>query len=123
MSAAEAPAAEQLETFPNQYAGRDYSIEIVCPEFTTVCPMTGQPDLREDVLNAVLSQLFDVIAAGPPAKNDVLGGELDGEVVDPTAGPGQDVAFQLVLQMGGREHHTLHTPLTSPRRPLPKHWA
>lgn len=33
-----------LETFENQYAGRDYTIEIVCPEFTSVCPKTGQPD-------------------------------------------------------------------------------
>jgi 7-cyano-7-deazaguanine reductase len=33
-----------LEAFPNQYAGRDYTIEIVCPEFTSVCPKTGQPD-------------------------------------------------------------------------------
>jgi len=33
-----------LETFSNQYPGRDYSIEIVCPEFTSVCPKTGQPD-------------------------------------------------------------------------------
>ncbi len=33
-----------LETFENQYVGRDYSIEIVCPEFTSVCPKTGQPD-------------------------------------------------------------------------------
>ena len=33
-----------LETFPNQYPGRDYSIQIVCPEFTSVCPKTGQPD-------------------------------------------------------------------------------
>src|SRR5436305_323517 len=33
-----------LETFPNQFPGRDYTIEIVCPEFTTVCPKTGQPD-------------------------------------------------------------------------------
>ena len=33
-----------LETFDNQYAGRDYTIEIVCPEFTSVCPKTGQPD-------------------------------------------------------------------------------
>ncbi len=33
-----------LETFPNQYPGRDYQIEIVCPEFTSVCPKTGQPD-------------------------------------------------------------------------------
>ena len=33
-----------LETFENQYPGRDYVIEIVCPEFTSVCPKTGQPD-------------------------------------------------------------------------------
>lgn len=33
-----------LEVFPNQYAGRDYEIEIRCPEFTSVCPKTGQPD-------------------------------------------------------------------------------
>lgn len=38
------PAADQLETFPNQYPGRDYTVEIVCPEFTSVCPKTGQPD-------------------------------------------------------------------------------
>ncbi len=33
-----------LETFENQHPGRDYSIEIICPEFTSVCPKTGQPD-------------------------------------------------------------------------------
>ena len=33
-----------LETFENQYPQRDYTIEIVCPEFTSVCPKTGQPD-------------------------------------------------------------------------------
>jgi 7-cyano-7-deazaguanine reductase len=33
-----------LEVFPNQYPTRDYVIEIVCPEFTSVCPKTGQPD-------------------------------------------------------------------------------
>jgi len=33
-----------LETFENQYPNRDYTIEIVCPEFTSVCPKTGQPD-------------------------------------------------------------------------------
>jgi 7-cyano-7-deazaguanine reductase len=33
-----------LETFENQYPDRDYTIEIVCPEFTSVCPKTGQPD-------------------------------------------------------------------------------
>ncbi len=33
-----------LETFPNQFPDRDYEIEINCPEFTAVCPKTGQPD-------------------------------------------------------------------------------
>ena len=33
-----------LETFDNQFPGRDYLIEIICPEFTSVCPKTGQPD-------------------------------------------------------------------------------
>jgi 7-cyano-7-deazaguanine reductase len=33
-----------LETFENQFPARDYQIEIVAPEFTSVCPKTGQPD-------------------------------------------------------------------------------
>jgi 7-cyano-7-deazaguanine reductase len=33
-----------LETFPNPYPDRPYTIEIHCPEFTSVCPKTGQPD-------------------------------------------------------------------------------
>ena len=37
-------ARDLLETFDNQFSGRDYVIEIVCPEFTSVCPKTGQPD-------------------------------------------------------------------------------
>jgi len=44
VSAVPAPSAEQLETFPNPQPGRDYTIEIVCPEFTSLCPKTGQPD-------------------------------------------------------------------------------
>ena len=33
-----------LETFANEFPDRDYTVEIVCPEFTSVCPKTGQPD-------------------------------------------------------------------------------
>ena len=33
-----------LETFPNPRPGRDYTIEHTAPEFTAVCPKTGQPD-------------------------------------------------------------------------------
>lgn len=33
-----------LDTFPNPHPERDYEIEFDCPEFTCVCPKTGQPD-------------------------------------------------------------------------------
>ena len=33
-----------LEVFPNPHPKREYEIEHVCPEFTSVCPITGQPD-------------------------------------------------------------------------------
>jgi 7-cyano-7-deazaguanine reductase len=36
-----------LETFPNPRPGRDYEIDIRCPEFTSVCPKTGLPDFGE----------------------------------------------------------------------------
>ena len=38
-----------LETFPNPHPGRDYTIRIRMPEFTCLCPKTGQPDFA--VLN------------------------------------------------------------------------
>ena len=33
-----------LETFVNKHPGRDYWVTFTCPEFTTLCPLTGQPD-------------------------------------------------------------------------------
>jgi 7-cyano-7-deazaguanine reductase len=33
-----------LESFPNPRPGRDYEVKFVFPEFTSVCPVTGQPD-------------------------------------------------------------------------------
>lgn len=38
------PTRDVLETFDNPHPHRDYVIETVCPEFTSVCPKTGQPD-------------------------------------------------------------------------------
>jgi len=38
------PQRDVLETFENQFPDRAYEIEVVCPEFTSVCPKTGQPD-------------------------------------------------------------------------------
>jgi len=33
-----------LETFENKHAGNDYFVKFNCPEFTSLCPITGQPD-------------------------------------------------------------------------------
>jgi len=38
---------EKIEVFENPRPGRDYTITIRCPEFTSVCPRTGQPDFGE----------------------------------------------------------------------------
>jgi 7-cyano-7-deazaguanine reductase len=38
------PDAAELETFPNRNPERDYWIQLDCPEFTSLCPVTGQPD-------------------------------------------------------------------------------
>ena len=37
-------APEMLETFPNKHPENDYFVKFNCPEFTSLCPMTGQPD-------------------------------------------------------------------------------
>jgi len=38
------PTVSTLETFPNRSPQRDYWITFECPEFTSMCPVTGQPD-------------------------------------------------------------------------------
>jgi 7-cyano-7-deazaguanine reductase len=45
----------EIETWPNQYP--DYEIEIVMPEFTSVCPKTGLPDFGRVVLRYVPARL------------------------------------------------------------------
>lgn len=48
---------EILETFPNPNPARDYTIEHVAPEFTSVCPKTGQPDFATIRLFYVADEL------------------------------------------------------------------
>ncbi len=58
-----APKAKQvqvsgpIETFPNRNPERDYEIKIEAPEFTAVCPRTGQPDFATLTLTYVPDQL------------------------------------------------------------------
>ena len=40
-------APEVLETFENKHPENDYWVQFNCPEFTTLCPITGQPDFAE----------------------------------------------------------------------------
>ena len=49
MTLSHTPESRQqiLEVFDNQFPQRDYVIETICPEFTSVCPKTGQPDFGE----------------------------------------------------------------------------
>ena len=42
-----------LKTFPNPRTGRDYTISMRVPEFTCLCPMTGQPDFAELTIDYV----------------------------------------------------------------------
>ena len=41
------PQQATLEAFPNPNVHRDFSIRIDCPDFTSLCPVTGQPDFAE----------------------------------------------------------------------------
>ena len=49
--------SKRLETFANPARGRDYRIHMEIPEFTCVCPMTGQPDFATLVLDYVPDKL------------------------------------------------------------------
>ena len=55
--ALDAPSRDQLETFADPSPGRDYTIEVNCPEFTSVCPITGQPDFGTIIYSYVPDQL------------------------------------------------------------------
>lgn len=46
-----------LESFPNPRKDRDYTIEFVFPEFTSVCPVTGQPDFATITVRYVPNKL------------------------------------------------------------------
>ena len=45
--------SKELETFENPYPDRKYTIEFTCPEFTSICPKTGQPDFATVVVRYV----------------------------------------------------------------------
>lgn len=46
----------RLETVPNQHAQRNYTVTLVCPEFTCLCPITGQPDFATITIDYIPDQ-------------------------------------------------------------------
>lgn len=49
--------SRSLATFENPQPGRDYTIRIIVPEFTCLCPKTGQPDFAELTLEYIPDRL------------------------------------------------------------------
>jgi len=47
------PDKAKLETFPNPYPGKRYRVTLDCPEFTSMCPVTGQPDFAHIAIQYV----------------------------------------------------------------------
>ena len=50
-----APSSKTIETFKNQYANRRYLIKFECADFTSLCPVTGQPDFAKITIEYVPS--------------------------------------------------------------------
>ena len=51
------PFQDQLEVFENSFPDREYEIEIECPEFTSICPKTGQPEFGTLIFRYVPGKL------------------------------------------------------------------
>jgi len=51
------PDKARLEAFQNKYRDRDYWIELDCPEFTAICPVTGQPDFGHITIRYIPDRL------------------------------------------------------------------
>lgn len=47
-----------LETFPNKHPEADYMVTLLCPEFTSLCPKTGQPDYAKIIINYIPDKLM-----------------------------------------------------------------
>lgn len=50
------PSRARLETFANSHCERDYWVTFECPEFTSICPITGQPDFGRITIRYIPDQ-------------------------------------------------------------------
>lgn len=49
---------EVLETFPNKHPDNDYFVKFNCPEFTSLCPITGQPDFATVYISYIPNKIM-----------------------------------------------------------------
>lgn len=49
---------EILETFENKHPENEYLVSFMCPEFTSLCPKTGQPDFAKIIINYIPGRLM-----------------------------------------------------------------
>lgn len=49
---------EILETFVNKHPDNEYLVTFMCPEFTSLCPKTGQPDFAKIIINYIPRELM-----------------------------------------------------------------
>ncbi len=47
------PSAARLERIPNSVSEKGYLVRLTCPEFTSLCPLTGQPDFAHMVIDYI----------------------------------------------------------------------
>ena len=52
----DSPEKAKIETFRNAFPKRDYVITFDCPEFTSLCPITGQPDFGHITINYIAKE-------------------------------------------------------------------
>ena len=113
-------APEVLETFPNKHPGRDYFVKFNCPEFTSLCPITGQPDFatlyisfrnhgdfHEDCVNIIMN---DLIRLMDPAYIEVWGKFLPrgGISIDPYCNYGKPGTKWEQVAWERLTHHDLY---------------
>ena len=69
-------APEVLESFVNKHPGNDYWVRFNCPEFTSLCPITGQPDFAEIRISYLPDVKMVESAAGAAAAGPGIYGPL-----------------------------------------------
>ena len=67
------PEEAELEAVANPHTDVDYAIRFTCPEFTSLCPVTGQPDFAHFVIDYVpAASIVESTAAFPPEENRLI---------------------------------------------------